>query len=149
MERLSDKAIEIINALQTEKLHYESEYLPLIDAANKLAAYEDCGLTPEQGASIAEMLGVMNVPPDKTPTDIVLDFIKNNPGYEVLCMPGLHTDAVRMVVRKGSYSFSHSFDYRCPDGLRGEINVLLLHTLDAAKREIERLERKAKIWTRM
>lgn len=47
MERLSDKAIEIINDLHTERLDYTSEYLPLIEAAQKLAAYEDTGLTPE------------------------------------------------------------------------------------------------------
>lgn len=36
MERLSDRAIEIINELHTERLDYNSEYLPLIDAAQKL-----------------------------------------------------------------------------------------------------------------
>lgn len=41
MERLSDAAIEIINELHTERLDYSSEYIPLIDAANSLAAYED------------------------------------------------------------------------------------------------------------
>lgn len=41
MERLSDTAIEIINDLHTERLEYASEYIPLIDAANRLAAYED------------------------------------------------------------------------------------------------------------
>lgn len=41
MERLSDTAIEIINDLHTERLEYTSEYIPLIDAANKLAEYED------------------------------------------------------------------------------------------------------------
>lgn len=41
MERLSDAAIEIINELHTERIDYYSEYIPLIDAANRLAAYED------------------------------------------------------------------------------------------------------------
>ena len=41
MERLSDTAIEIINELHAERLDYSSEYIPLIDAANSLAAYED------------------------------------------------------------------------------------------------------------
>ena len=36
MERVSDRAIEIINELHTERLDYNSEYLPLIDAAQKL-----------------------------------------------------------------------------------------------------------------
>ena len=47
MERLSDTAIEIINELHTERLDYSSEYIPLIDAANRLSAYEDSGLEPE------------------------------------------------------------------------------------------------------
>lgn len=47
MERFSDTAIEIINELHTERLDYSSEYIPLIDAANRLAAYEDTGLEPE------------------------------------------------------------------------------------------------------
>ena len=47
MERLSDTAIEIINELHTERLDYYSEYIPLIDAANRLSAYEDSGLEPE------------------------------------------------------------------------------------------------------
>ena len=50
MERLSDTAIEIINELHTERLDYSSEYIPLIDAANRLAAYEDSGLEPEDMA---------------------------------------------------------------------------------------------------
>ena len=48
MERLSDTAIEIINELHTERLDYYSEYIPLIDAANRLADYEDTGLEPEE-----------------------------------------------------------------------------------------------------
>lgn len=41
MERLSDNAIEIVNELHTERLDYESEYVPIIDALNCLAEYED------------------------------------------------------------------------------------------------------------
>ena len=48
MERLSDTAIEIINELHTERLDYSSEYIPLIDAASRLAAYEDTGMEPEE-----------------------------------------------------------------------------------------------------
>ena len=54
MERLSDTAIEIINELHTERLDYYSEYIPLIDAANRLAAYEDTGLEPEEIKEFAE-----------------------------------------------------------------------------------------------
>ena len=56
MERLSDRAIEIINELHTERLDYESEYLPLIDCAQKCQAYEDTGLEPEE---IIELKGGM------------------------------------------------------------------------------------------
>lgn len=49
MKRLSDNAIEIVNELHTEKLAYESEYVPIIDALNRLAEYEDA---EEQGLFI-------------------------------------------------------------------------------------------------
>lgn len=54
MERSSDRAIEIIDQLHTERLDYESEYLPLIDCANKCSAYEDTGLEPEEISKIRE-----------------------------------------------------------------------------------------------
>ena len=57
MERLSDTAIEIINELHTERLDYSSEYIPLIDAANRLAAYEDTGLEPEEIERIVDSYG--------------------------------------------------------------------------------------------
>ncbi len=47
MKRLSDNAIDIINRLHTERLDYNSEYLSLIDALNRLAAYKDTGFEPE------------------------------------------------------------------------------------------------------
>lgn len=54
MERVSDRAFKIINELHTERLDYESEYLPLIDCAIKCAAYEDTGLEPEEISKIRE-----------------------------------------------------------------------------------------------
>lgn len=48
MKRLSDNAIEIVNELHTEKLAYESEYVPIIDALNRLAEYEDTKLEPKK-----------------------------------------------------------------------------------------------------
>ena len=56
MERLSDTAIEIINELHTERLDYSSEYIPLIDAANRLAAYEETGLEPEQVMELKSLI---------------------------------------------------------------------------------------------
>lgn len=58
MERYSDRAIEILNELHTERLDYHSEYLPLIDAAQKLAAYENTRLEPEEILSATDMAKV-------------------------------------------------------------------------------------------
>lgn len=55
MERLSDRAIEIIDELHCERLDYNGEYIPLIDAANKLRSYEDTGLDPEEVVKIGMM----------------------------------------------------------------------------------------------
>lgn len=74
MERLSENAINIINSLHTDRLDYHSEYVPLIDAANLLAAYEDAGLEPEgvqavknalMGKVIAEIKEFEGVPIDR------------------------------------------------------------------------------------
>lgn len=74
MERLSDTAIDIINELHTDRLDYTSEYLPLIDAADRLAAYEDTGLEPEvvtavkhslMGKAIAEIKEFDGIPVDR------------------------------------------------------------------------------------
>ena len=47
MERYSEHALDIVNNLYTERLDYYSEYLPLADAVQRLTAYEDTGLLPE------------------------------------------------------------------------------------------------------
>ena len=56
MERYSDEAIRICNELHTERLDYNSEYLPLIDAVQRLAAYEDTGFEPEEIGALAVKL---------------------------------------------------------------------------------------------
>ena len=48
MERLSDRAIDIVNELHRERIDYSSEYIPLIDALQKLSAYEATGLEPDE-----------------------------------------------------------------------------------------------------
>lgn len=58
MDRLSDAAIEIINALHRERIDYNSEYLPLIDAMNRLSAYEDTGVEPGDILSSVELAKV-------------------------------------------------------------------------------------------
>ena len=47
MSNLGEQAMEILDKLHTERLAYESEYVPLADAANLLTAYEQTGLDPE------------------------------------------------------------------------------------------------------
>lgn len=47
MERYSDEAMRILDDLHTERLDYYSEYLPLIDAAQRLDAYESTGMEPD------------------------------------------------------------------------------------------------------
>lgn len=61
MERLSDTAVAILNALHTERLDYQSEYLPLIDAATRLVAYEDIGLEPEEYKTHADALRKLDI----------------------------------------------------------------------------------------
>lgn len=50
MEQYAERAIEIINELYTERLDYESEYAPLIDAAHTLKKYEGIGTVEEFAA---------------------------------------------------------------------------------------------------
>ena len=47
MSNLGEQAMEILDELHTERLSYESEYVPLADAANLLAEYERTGMDPE------------------------------------------------------------------------------------------------------
>lgn len=58
MERYSDEAIRILDDLHTERLDYHSEYLPLIDAAQKLDAYESTGMEPEDILNATDMAKV-------------------------------------------------------------------------------------------
>ena len=56
MERYSDEAIRIIDELHTERLDYQSEYIPLIDAAQRLDAYESTGMEPENIGALCKEL---------------------------------------------------------------------------------------------
>lgn len=47
VERYSDEAIRILDDLHTERIDYHSEYLPLIDAVQRLDAYESTGMEPD------------------------------------------------------------------------------------------------------
>lgn len=93
MERLSDTAIEIINELHTERLDYSSEYIPLIDAANRLAAYEDTGLEPQDIISAVDMskiacaLHELNAYKDLGPIDHIRDLIKAEQDGRLVVLP--------------------------------------------------------------
>lgn len=54
MTEYAEIAIELINELHTERLEYESEYVPLIEAANRLFEYEDIGFSPEELQKIVD-----------------------------------------------------------------------------------------------
>lgn len=54
MTEYAEIAIELINELHTERLEYESEYVPLIEAAIRLSEYEDIGFSPEELQELAE-----------------------------------------------------------------------------------------------
>ncbi len=56
METFAENAIEIINELHTERLDYTSEYIPLINAVQALAEYEETGLMPEEVEILKERL---------------------------------------------------------------------------------------------
>ena len=66
MSNLGEQATAILDELHTERLAYESEYVPLADAANLLTVYEEIGMTPEditklltQLAELAERIKVL------------------------------------------------------------------------------------------
>ena len=61
MKRLSDTAIAIINELHAERLDYQSEYLPLIDAAMRLSSYEDTYLEPEEYKASADAIRKLDI----------------------------------------------------------------------------------------
>lgn len=54
MTEYAEIAIELINELHTERLEYESEYVPLIEAANRLFEYEDISFSPEELQEIVD-----------------------------------------------------------------------------------------------
>lgn len=57
MSNLGEQAMEILDELHTERLSYESEYVPLADAANLLTAYEQTGMDPEAIDRMADAYG--------------------------------------------------------------------------------------------
>lgn len=126
MERLSDTAIEIINELHTERLDYSSEYIPLIDAANRLAAYEDTGVEPEdlnrafnETAIIKLAAQALNTTPDH-----LRDIIKAEQAGQLVVLPCKAGDKVRVDAR----TWGNTWNYKTVDGgkyLLGEIVAII------------------------
>lgn len=56
MSNLGEQAMAILDELHTERLAYESEYVPLADAANLLTAYEETGMAPEDITKLSAQL---------------------------------------------------------------------------------------------
>ena len=57
VSNLGEQAMEILDELHTERLAYESEYIPLADAANLLTAYEQTGMDPEAIERVVDAYG--------------------------------------------------------------------------------------------
>lgn len=98
MERLSDTAIEIINELHTERLDYYSEYIPLIDAANRLAAYEDTGLEPEDLKKAFNETAILKLAAQalSTTPDHLRDLLQAEQDGRLVVLPcGTDTELVR------------------------------------------------------
>lgn len=58
VSNLGEQARDILGELHTERLSYESEYVPLAEAANLLTAYEETGLAPEDILRATDMAKV-------------------------------------------------------------------------------------------
>lgn len=56
MDCYSDVAIDIINDMHTDRLDYQTEYLPLIDAATRLSEFESTGAEPERVAEVMDVV---------------------------------------------------------------------------------------------
>ena len=99
MERLSDTAIEIINELHTERLDYYSEYIPLIDAANRLATYEDTGLEPEDLKKAFNETAILKLAAQalSTTPDHLRDLIKAEKNGRMVVLPCKVGDTVYQI----------------------------------------------------
>ena len=99
MERLSDTAIEIINELHTERLDYYSEYIPLIDAANRLADYEDTGLEPEDLKKAFNETAIIKLAAQalSTTPDHLRDLIKAEKNGRMVVLPCKVGDTVYQI----------------------------------------------------
>lgn len=120
MEIYAEIAIEIINELHTERLDYTSEYLPLINAVQCLAAYEDTGLEPEDfkkvftEETLLKLTGqILDIPPDRLRELAQADkegrCVIFQPGYDMVFVynpadeDGLYTKQVTGVISQEEY----------------------------------------------
>lgn len=54
MRNYGEQAMEILDELHTERLAYESEYVPLVDAVTLLMEYEQLGVSPKRLKELVE-----------------------------------------------------------------------------------------------
>ena len=106
MERLSDTAIDIINELHTERLDYYSEYIPLIDAANSLAAYEDTGLEPEDLKKAFDETAILKLAAQalSTTSDHLRDLLQAEQAGRLVLLPCKVGDTVYEPNKRGFIS---------------------------------------------
>ena len=106
MERLSDAAIEIINELHTERLDYYSEYIPLIDAANRLADYEDTGLEPEDLKKAFNETAILKLASQalSTTPDHLRDILEAEQDGRLVVLPCKVGDTVWLLKKKCKYA---------------------------------------------
>lgn len=63
MKAYSEKAKEILDTLHTERLAYETEYIPLMDCVTQCAAYEETEMEPETVAQLKKIAEIFNCNP--------------------------------------------------------------------------------------
>lgn len=127
MKRLSYNAIEIVNELHTERLAYEGEYVPIIDALNRLAEYEDAeeqGLLEWLPCKLGGDAYFVNEATEEVCEAVVTNIELN---YYTPSRVWLDVSYVSKLIGKQSY-------YHCADKLIGK---KLFFTREAAEKALE------------
>lgn len=128
---LSDTAVDIIQDLHAERLDYETEYKPLIDAARKLAEYE-----------IEEDLGYLIRLPCKV-GEVLYTIIKNNRGHAQQSNK-IHTIKVNCIFLEGKDKY---FDVNYPENDDymvfefSDVGKTIFYTREEAEQALKEVEK--------
>lgn len=130
MDILSDTAINIIKDLHTDRLDYETEYVPLIDAAQKLAEYE---IEEDQGYIIRLPCKI---------GDVLYTFIKNR-GHDQQSNK-IHTVKVNCIFLEGKdkcfdVNYLENDDYMAFDF--SDVGKTIFHTREEAEQALKETEK--------